>query len=153
LTDEVFVVPPGWPQPPDGWEPPSDWRPDPDWPPAPPGWQFWQEPPVDPRREAAVDPRREAAVDPRREAAKLRRENAVLRGEIRRLETAVEASNAELRRLLGADPMRIRAETERMLRDWDTAQIQLQTTLAQLTATQRRLDPATPAQDEWSSPG
>lgn len=132
LTDEVFVAPPGWPQPPPGWEPTPDWRPDPGWPPAPAGWQFWQSPP-----------------DPHKEIGRLRRENAVLRTEIRRLESAVEASNAELRRVLGIDPGLLRAETERMLRDRDAARVQLQTTLAHLDAVQRQ-PAAAPDSRRWA---
>jgi hypothetical protein len=125
LTDEVFVTPPAWPRPPSGWVPPPAWRPDPKWPPPPPGWQFWQ----------TVTPAGTTEPD----TGKLRSENAALRREIRRLEQAVEASNAELRRVLGTDPAVVRAETERMLRDRDTAQIQLRTALAQLDAIHRRV--------------
>ncbi|MEU4240845.1 DUF4041 domain-containing protein [Actinoplanes sp. NPDC026619] len=46
MTDHVFVVPPGWPQPPEGWVPPAGWRPEPSWPAAPAGWQFWQPRPL-----------------------------------------------------------------------------------------------------------
>jgi hypothetical protein len=142
LTDRRFVVPPGWPRPPDGWVPPAGWRPDPGWPPPPPGWRFWQ--PAGPGPSPA-DPAPPPA-GPRAELGRLRRENAALRTEIRRLEAAVEASNGELHRLLGADPMLVRAETERMLRDWDAAQGRLQSTLAQLAAAQRRLEAAARAE-------
>jgi chromosome segregation ATPase len=87
----------------------------------------------------AALPGESSAADPGREIGRLRRENAALRAEIRRLESAVEASNGELHRLLGADPALVRAETERMLRDWGAAETRLRSTLAQLEAAQRQL--------------
>jgi hypothetical protein len=42
---KIYNSPPNWPTPPPGWMPEPGWDPDPAWGPAPPGWQFWVEPP------------------------------------------------------------------------------------------------------------
>src|SRR5262245_55498085 len=108
----VFVVPPGWPQPPDGWVPPAGWSPDPSWPAPPPGWQFWRSPETKPETKKAFGGKRkelEAEVEAlqifvagaREENTRLTQRNAVLQKEMDRLAAAVEASNTELRRILG----------------------------------------------------
>jgi hypothetical protein len=60
------------------------------------------------------------------ENERLTRESVALRAEVKRLTTAVEASNSELRRVLGADPAKVRAEMVKLLRDRDAAAAEAQ---------------------------
>jgi hypothetical protein len=159
LTDQVFVVPPDWPQPPIGWTPPAGWRPDPLWPPAPQGWQFWQpRPPAPPapfteppartagvfgggrrRLEAELAALRADLARSRAENERLSRESTALRAEIDRLTTAVDASNAELRRVLGTDPAVVRADMIRLVRDRDTASAAVRAARRELAALRHQL--------------
>jgi hypothetical protein len=165
VSDLVFVVPPGWPTPPDGWVPPADWHPDRSWPPAPDRWQFWQprqvptSPPAPPtpsaeqvkapggglfggRRkelEAEVDALRIVTAGTRATNEALTGENTALRAETHRLAAAVEASTAELRRILRIDPAAVRAETQRMTSERDAAQAQVQAVLTELAAGRQQL--------------
>ena len=153
VADQIFVVPPDWPQPPAGWLPPAGWQPDPTWPPAPAGWQFWRtpEPPAaEPKPSGALFGRRkelEAELEAlqifvsgtRAENDKLGRENTALRAETQRLGLAVDASNAELRRLLGMDPAVVRAQTAQMVHERDQLQAQTRTVLAELAAARHQL--------------
>jgi len=153
LADQIFVVPPDWPQPPAGWLPPAGWQPDPTWPPAPAGWQFWRtpEPPAaEPKPSGVLFGRRkelEAELEAlqifvsgtRAENERLGRENTALRAETQRLGLAVDASNAELRRLLGMDPAVVRAQTAQMVHERDQLQAQTRTVLAELAAARHQL--------------
>ena len=137
--------------------PPNGWVPDPSWPPAPPGWQFWRprsagvpvplataapRQPAKPsgglfggRRkelEAELEALQIFVAGTREENSKLSQANAALRAETQRLTTAVDVSNAELRRVLGVDPSLLRAETARMIQDRDTAQAQAHAVAAEL---------------------
>jgi hypothetical protein len=159
LTDQVFVVPPDWPQPPFGWTPPTGWKPNPLWPPAPPGWQFWQprpptppgpftEPPARPagtlfgarrKLEAEIESMQADLAEARAENARLSRESTALRAEIDRLTTAVDASNAELRRVLGADPAVVRADMIRLVKDRDAASAAVGAARRELAALRQQL--------------
>lgn len=160
MADQVFVVPPDWPRPPLGWTPPAGWKPDPLWPPAPPGWQFWQprpptppgpftEPPARPagtlfggarrKLEAELEALQAALAEARAENKRLARERAALRAEVDRLTTAVDASNAELRRLLGTDPAVVRADMIRLVRDRDVASAAVRAARHELAALRHQL--------------
>jgi len=164
MTVQVFVAPPDWPQPPEGWVPPDGWVPDPNWPPAPPGWQFWRTLPViAPTPPAAAAPPAPAKASGRLfgdrrkdleaeletlqtrlaatldENTTLSQANAAFRAEIQRLTAAVDASNAELRRLLGIDPALVRAETVRMVQERDATQAQVRAVAAELAAVRQQL--------------
>jgi hypothetical protein len=160
LTDQVFVVPPDWPQPPFGWTPPAGWTPDPLWPPAPTGWQFWQprrptppaqlsEPPARPagtlfggarrKLEAEIAELEAALTRSRAENNRLSRERTALRAEVDRLTTAVDASNAELRRLLGTDPAVVRAEIIRLVKDREAASAAAKAARRELVAARQQL--------------
>ena len=161
LADQVFVVSPDWPQPPIGWTPPSGWKPDPLWPPAPPGWQFWQprppvppapfdEPPARPagtlfgggarrRLEAELEALQADLAKVRAENERLSRERTAFRAEVDRLTMAVDASNAELRRVLGADPAVVRAEMIRLVKDRDAASAAVRAARRELAALRQQL--------------
>jgi hypothetical protein len=160
LTDQVFVVPPDWPQPPIGWTPPSGWKPDPLWPPAPRGWQFWQprsptppgsfaEPPARPagalfggarrKLEAELESLQAVVAKSRAENDRLNRESIALRAEIDRLTTAVDASNAELRRVLGSDPAVVRAQMIRLVKDRDAVSAAVRAARRELAALRQQL--------------
>jgi hypothetical protein len=159
LTDQVFVVPPDWPQPPFGWTPPTGWKPDPLWPPAPPGWQFWQprpptppgpfEPPARPagtlfgssrrKLEAELESLQAALAKSRAENERLSRESTALRAEIDRLTTAVDASNSELRRVLGTDPAVVRSDMIRLVKDRDAASVAARAARRELAALRQQL--------------
>jgi hypothetical protein len=66
-------------------------------------------------------------------------ENAALRVETQRLTAAVEASNTELRRVLGLDPALVRAETARMTRERDTARAQATAAADELAGVRQQL--------------
>ncbi|MFI7601934.1 DUF4041 domain-containing protein [Actinoplanes sp. NPDC049681] len=162
MNDYVFVVPPAWPQPPEGWVPPPGWQPEPGWPPPPPGWQFWQpRQQVPPAPVAAVPPKvasgqlfggsrrreleaelqtlRTTTAELRNEHDLLTRDNAALRTEVGRLNAAVDAANAEVRRLLGIDPNAVRGEAARMVGARDVATRQAEAAHAELASIQQQL--------------
>jgi hypothetical protein len=75
----------------------------------------------------------------REENATLIQTNAALRAETQRLTAAVEASNTELRRVLGIDPAVVRAETSRLVQEADTARAQAASAAAEVALIRQQL--------------
>ncbi|MEU6860913.1 DUF4041 domain-containing protein [Glycomyces sp. NPDC046736] len=100
----VFNPPPGWPKPPPGWKPPLGWTPDPKWPTPPEGWQIWvtadeaNQPETEQvheevgRTESATSgvqsEQPPESVSSEARVRNLERENAALREQISRLQSA-----------------------------------------------------------------
>jgi hypothetical protein len=89
--------------------------------------------------EAELEALRILVAATRDENATLTQANAAFRAETQRLTAAVDASNGELRRVIGIDPALVRAETARMIQERDSAQAQLRATAAELAAGQHQL--------------
>lgn len=89
--------------------------------------------------EAEVQALRILIAATRDENTTLSQANAALRAEVHRLTVAVDASNTELRRVLGVDPAVMRAETAWMIQERDTAQAEVRAVTAELAAAQQQL--------------